>query len=193
MIKKKTSTRKTTRKTNKKIITPAPVTYNDRDISKRKEIFISSKVYNKLIKCNMTFPEEQSTPIVYLLGEDKQGIVRDMIEILDEDGCEEMPNLNTESLTYAYVTLAKRKLIPMGLARVGKYIYESGYWEDAPSGTALFTKGIGYILTINGANAMHAEAYISKIRKKSDKKDGECSAQYTMGDIKLLAVGVTDK
>lgn len=118
-------------------------------------ITISRELAKMLEREHTSYQEETLSshngyPQVYLLGENKRHMIMDFEKLFSySDGCGEMPSIGSTEITNAYIRLAKRKLIPCGIARVGNRFSNNNLWDE-DSGGALLTKNMQYVLTYNG-------------------------------------------
>jgi len=93
---------------------------------------------------------EHGYPQVYLLGENKKHVVTDFEKLINcLDGCREMPSISSTEIANAYIRLAKRKLTPCAIARVGNDFANDSVWAE-DSGAALWNKNMQFILSYNG-------------------------------------------
>jgi len=190
--KKSTTTKRNS--TKKKVTTKTPTKKKPAvkkkeviPIIDRDEIFLCSKVYNNLIK--KSTEKKGWSPNIYLLGEDDKQIVREMTVIarIPGRGCDEMPSVGAKALIKGYLRLAKKKLVPVGLARINKHVGEGGHWYSS-SGDAIYRK-VGYILTVS-RGVFLAEVFVPN-NKNSNRN--RYSHDYMGGRIKQLTVLLTDK
>lgn len=95
-------------------------------------ITVSVNVHNQFAECLKSLRlNEIRHPTAYLIGRNKDWVVCDAVVVkpdLGMGGCENMLSLETESLHLAYIAIAKKKLIPCGIARVG-YAFIKGKTE----------------------------------------------------------------
>lgn len=159
----------------------------------RKEIKLSSKVYNALVISPST--DDQGYPLLFLLGEDNKKIVREMVqikrEIFNQGGCGQMPDVNAEELTQGYLALAKQNLMPVGICRTRDSFVDydgAGHWcSDAGSAIT----HLGLVLTV-AERTVIAEVFVPRypdVWKKGNRNaDG-----YWSGTHRELTVLLTDK
>jgi len=65
------------------------------------------------------------------------------------DGCIEMPSVDANELSNAYIRLARRKLTPCAIARIGYTFDNDNLWGE-DSGGAIYMKGMNYVLSYDG-------------------------------------------
>lgn len=186
--KRSTSTRKksTTRRTRKSSKTTEKKKAEVIHPRERNEIKLSSHVYNMLLtKTNHTVAGYARA---FLIGEDDKQIAR-MILPLARDGyggCGQMPDINRKSLINAYVKMAKKGFIPIGMARTGGDFGNGAHW-NGDAGPALYAE-IGYMVSVDKGNIV-AQVFLPKKKGKRSRHE----RGYYDGDIKTLTVLLTDK
>jgi len=91
--------------------------------------------------------DRSNEPLVFLIGENKHHVAKEMVKLTTiQGGCDLMPSISSGAFTNAYITLAKRNLIPCAIARVSTYFTSKSYW-DYDDGPAIFMKNLSYILS----------------------------------------------
>jgi len=193
------TTRKPVKKTAKKVVRKRKPKYTFPKkfvpYYERKEIKISSKVYNALVSAPSS--DSAGYPLVYLLGEDNKKIIREMVQLYRkgdsfQGGCGQMPDIFGDAITEGYIVLAKQNLMPVGICRTRESFegYDGGgYWDDAASGSAIIQMGL--ILSV-AKHIIVAEAFVPRYPKEW-KKGNRNSDNYWCGTNRQLTVLLTDK
>ncbi len=100
-------------------------------------------------------------PDLYMLGENKYHVVKDMIKLDEQEyagGCSEMPQIAHDSQVQAYLKLAKKGLTGCGYARVTSSFQFGGWW-GTDSGNDIYNDA-EYMLSVD-TYSMTAEACIT--------------------------------
>jgi len=184
-------TKKVVKKTVSKKVRPK-ISVPVKPIEERDKILMSSDIFHSLLKHRSHI---QGRAQVFLLGEDHRQIITEIVPVEHrehESGCYEMPDLSTGSLVKGYVILAKKGLLPVGIARTGdEFSYDGEWYGD--SGHAIY-QNIGCILTVHPTGIV-GEVFVPKIKDFKERKLAASKSykKFYEGIIKKLEVGITDK
>lgn len=136
------------------------------------KVKIDSILYYKLLHeasnyiDSQEFEDSYSMPRVYLLGEDKNGIIVDARKLGARYGCNEMPTIPRPSLDRAMRELAEQGLASKGLARMGTFNHHlSGASGDVPYDLGQFGMFLLSLGTFEGRNGDCNEKFKIKVHK----------------------------
>lgn len=165
---------------------------------KRTTVKLSYDLVDSLKRELLLYKEEHynrsSQPLVFLIGENKRHVAKEMVKLTTVDGgCDLMPSIPAGAFANAYITLAKRNLIPCAIARVSTYFASSeGIW-DYDDGPAIFMENLSYILSYSEKNTV-AQIIRSDAKSFDDYEDyddyGDPTGVEFYDDVKTFKIQV---
>jgi hypothetical protein len=122
---------------------------------------ISTKAWNKITKSKPSYPK------VHMLGINKKGIIEDAFTLVKGYmGCDQMPNITGESLAKGLSQVYKNKLIPCGISRSGRDIYEDPDNGDRGDSWYQLTEMNPEVIVITVyEDGIYAERLVNRIKK----------------------------
>lgn len=132
----------------------------------KKEIKLTSKVYNELAKLGHNF-----IPTSHLLGQNEEGIIDSCIKLLSNgNGCENMQEFSSEEMNRVSLSLFKRNRIPVGLTRIGEQIRLGSYRTRGNSLIQLARQNKDFFVLSYGGSVSKMTAEVYDLKKKKAKK-----------------------
>ena len=153
----------------------------------RTSVRLSQHAYRSLLNEQENYDNEHFQPNVFLLGENKYHIVKDIILLNPPDneehgGCDHMPEIDRGRVADAYIKLAKQNLIGCGYARVSDHFEFDGTVQE-DTGIDIYNKDVQYLLSVDDDNIT---AQVARVFKRPGRR-------YTFNRLTTLYVEVLDK
>jgi len=104
----------------------------------RESVLISGKIHNEIVKVAKKFNFNTRRPFIYMLGADKNGVIRKMARIKGREGCHEMPSITATEFSNTFLKIIKTKTTAVGVIRIGDF---DDFHEDGDRGMSLIQLG----------------------------------------------------